>query len=135
MEKGQTEWRVMVQIGCRCPLGKQDAFIERVRGFEARETPAGWRQRYVGDTTDHALISVDRARAYTLSLALRRLISTETRHLARRTPNFASRGRCPKNGWASARNARYEMKLEAKIRTDLCVCIRAGNKSNKKSGA
>jgi hypothetical protein len=45
MEKGQTEWRVMVQIGCRCPLGKQDAFLERVRGFEARETPAGWRQR------------------------------------------------------------------------------------------
>jgi hypothetical protein len=43
MEK--TEWRVMVQIGCRCPLGKQDAFLERVRGFAARETPAGWRQQ------------------------------------------------------------------------------------------
>jgi hypothetical protein len=41
MEKDQTEWRVMVQSGCRCPLGKQDAFLERVRGFEAREAPAG----------------------------------------------------------------------------------------------
>jgi hypothetical protein len=45
MEKGQTKWRIMVQIGCRCPLGKQDAFLERVRGFEAHETPAGWRQQ------------------------------------------------------------------------------------------
>ena len=45
MEKGQTEWRIMVQIGCRCPLGKQDAFLERVRGFEAREAPADWRQQ------------------------------------------------------------------------------------------
>jgi hypothetical protein len=47
MEKGQTEWRIMVQIGCRCPLGKQDALLERVRGFKskARETPAGWRQQ------------------------------------------------------------------------------------------
>jgi hypothetical protein len=42
MEEGQTEWRVMVQIGCRCPQGKQDAFLELVRGFEAREAPAGW---------------------------------------------------------------------------------------------
>jgi hypothetical protein len=31
MEKGQGEWRIMVQIGCRCPLPKQDAFLERVR--------------------------------------------------------------------------------------------------------
>jgi hypothetical protein len=45
MEKGQTEWRIMAQIGCRCPLGKQDAFLERVRGFEAREAPADWRQQ------------------------------------------------------------------------------------------
>jgi hypothetical protein len=45
MEKDQTEWRVMVQIGCRCPLGKQDAFLERVRGFGAREAPADWRQQ------------------------------------------------------------------------------------------
>ena len=45
MEEGQTEWRVMVQIGCRCPQGKQDAFLEFVRGFGARETPAGWRQQ------------------------------------------------------------------------------------------
>jgi hypothetical protein len=35
----------MVQIGCRCLLGKQDAFLERVRGFEAREAPADWRQQ------------------------------------------------------------------------------------------
>jgi hypothetical protein len=45
MEKGQPEWRIMVQIGCRCPQGKQDAFLERVRGFRAREAPAGWRQQ------------------------------------------------------------------------------------------
>jgi hypothetical protein len=46
MEKGQTEWRIMVQIGCRCPpLGKQDAFLELVRGFGAREAPADWRQQ------------------------------------------------------------------------------------------
>jgi hypothetical protein len=45
MEEGQTEWRVMVQIGCRCPQGKQDAFLERVRGFRAREAPAGWGQQ------------------------------------------------------------------------------------------
>jgi hypothetical protein len=35
----------MVQIGCRYPLGKQDAFLERVRGFEARGAPVGWRQQ------------------------------------------------------------------------------------------
>jgi hypothetical protein len=36
----------MVQIGCRCPLGKQDAFLELVRGFEAREAPVDcWRQQ------------------------------------------------------------------------------------------
>jgi hypothetical protein len=35
-----------VQIGCRCPLGKQDAFLELVRGFPgAREAPADWRQQ------------------------------------------------------------------------------------------
>ena len=45
MEKDQTEWRIMVQIGCRCPLGKQDAFLELVRGFGAREAPADWRQQ------------------------------------------------------------------------------------------
>jgi hypothetical protein len=45
MEKGQGEWCILVQIGCRCPLGKQDAFLELVRGFEAREAPAGWRQQ------------------------------------------------------------------------------------------
>jgi hypothetical protein len=45
MEKGQGEWRILVQIGCRCPLGKQDAFLELVRGLGAREAPAGWRQR------------------------------------------------------------------------------------------
>ena len=36
MEKDQTDWRVMVQIGCRCPQGKQDAFLELVREFEGR---------------------------------------------------------------------------------------------------
>jgi hypothetical protein len=43
MEKDQTEWRIMVQVGCRCPLGKQDAFLERVRGGSrpARRQPAG----------------------------------------------------------------------------------------------
>jgi hypothetical protein len=45
MEEGQTEWRVMMQIGCRCPQGKQDAFLERVRGVRAREAPAGWRHQ------------------------------------------------------------------------------------------
>jgi hypothetical protein len=45
MEKGQGEWRVLVQIGCRCPLGKQDAFLELVRGFGAREAPADRRQQ------------------------------------------------------------------------------------------
>jgi hypothetical protein len=35
----------MVQIGCRCPLGKQDALLELVRGFVAREAPADWRQQ------------------------------------------------------------------------------------------
>jgi hypothetical protein len=45
MEKGQAEWRIMVQIGCRCPLDKQDAFLELVRRFGAREGPADWRQQ------------------------------------------------------------------------------------------
>jgi hypothetical protein len=36
MEKGQGEWRIMMQIGCRCPLDKQDAFLELVREFEGR---------------------------------------------------------------------------------------------------
>jgi hypothetical protein len=40
MEKGQDEWRLMVQIECRCPLDKQDALLELVRGFGAREVPA-----------------------------------------------------------------------------------------------
>jgi hypothetical protein len=44
MEKGQGEWRLMVQVGCRCPLDKQDAFLELVRGFEALDLPADWRQ-------------------------------------------------------------------------------------------
>jgi hypothetical protein len=45
LKKGQSEWRIMVQIGCRCPLPKQDAFLELVRGFRAREAPADWRQQ------------------------------------------------------------------------------------------
>ena len=32
----------MVQVGCRCPLDKQDAFLEAVRGFGARAVPADW---------------------------------------------------------------------------------------------
>jgi hypothetical protein len=43
MEKGQGEWQLMVQIGCRCPLDKQDALLKLVRGFGAREVPAEWR--------------------------------------------------------------------------------------------
>jgi hypothetical protein len=45
MVKGQGEWRVVVQIGCRCPLGKHGALLERVRGFGARGAPADWRQQ------------------------------------------------------------------------------------------
>jgi hypothetical protein len=37
MEKGQGEWRLMAQIGCKCPPNKQDAFLQHVRGLEARE--------------------------------------------------------------------------------------------------
>jgi hypothetical protein len=44
IEKGQGEWRLMVQICCRCPLDKQDAFLELVRGFEAGDVSADWRQ-------------------------------------------------------------------------------------------
>jgi hypothetical protein len=35
----------MVQIGCRCPLDKQDALLERVREFGAREVPAKWHEQ------------------------------------------------------------------------------------------
>jgi hypothetical protein len=45
MEKGQGEMRIMAQVGCRCPLDKQDAFLEAVRGFGARAVPAEWRQQ------------------------------------------------------------------------------------------
>jgi hypothetical protein len=41
MEQGQGEWRIMVQIGCRCPMHLQDIFLEHVRGFKAQEVPAG----------------------------------------------------------------------------------------------
>jgi hypothetical protein len=43
--QGQGEWRIMVQIGCRCPPEKQDFFLERVRGFGAREVPAKWHEQ------------------------------------------------------------------------------------------
>jgi hypothetical protein len=43
--KGQGEWRIMVQIGCRSPPDKQDALLELAREFEAREVPADWRQQ------------------------------------------------------------------------------------------
>jgi hypothetical protein len=42
MEKGQGEWRIMVQIGCRCPMHLQDIFLRHVRGFKAQEVPADW---------------------------------------------------------------------------------------------
>jgi hypothetical protein len=42
MEQGQGEWRLMVQIDCKCPpLPKQGApFLKLVRGFGARERGA-----------------------------------------------------------------------------------------------
>ena len=42
MEQGRGEWRIMVQIGCRCPMDLQDIFLEHVRGFKAQEMPADW---------------------------------------------------------------------------------------------
>jgi hypothetical protein len=45
MKQGQGEWRLMVQIGCRCPPDKQDLFLELVRGFKAPEVPPEWRQQ------------------------------------------------------------------------------------------
>jgi len=42
MEKGQGEWRIMLQIGCRCPMHLQDIFLQHVRGFKAQEVPADW---------------------------------------------------------------------------------------------
>jgi hypothetical protein len=42
MEKGQGEWRIMVQIGCQCPMHLQDIFLQHVRGFKAQEVPADW---------------------------------------------------------------------------------------------
>jgi hypothetical protein len=45
MEQGQGEWRIMVQIGCRCPPHQQDLFLELVRGFGAREVPAKWHEQ------------------------------------------------------------------------------------------
>jgi hypothetical protein len=43
MKQGQGEWRLMVQIGCRCPPHKQDLFLQHVHG--AREVAAEWRQQ------------------------------------------------------------------------------------------
>jgi hypothetical protein len=38
MVQGQDELRIMVQIGCRCPMHLQDLFLEHVRrGFKAQE--------------------------------------------------------------------------------------------------
>jgi hypothetical protein len=37
----RTMWRIMVQIGCLCPLPKQDAFLELVRGSRALDVPGG----------------------------------------------------------------------------------------------
>jgi hypothetical protein len=47
MVKGQGEWRLMVQIGCRCLPDKQELFLELVRGFKAREVPGDWYQQLV----------------------------------------------------------------------------------------
>jgi hypothetical protein len=43
LPKGQGEWRIMVQIGCLCPLPKEDAFLELVRGSKALDVPGDWR--------------------------------------------------------------------------------------------
>jgi hypothetical protein len=55
--KGQGEWWLMVQIGCRCcpPQHKQDLFLELVRGFGAREAPAEWRQQLVALKAEEGL--------------------------------------------------------------------------------
>ena len=45
MEQGQDELRIMVQIGCRCPMHLQDLFLENVRGFKAQEVPADWHEQ------------------------------------------------------------------------------------------
>jgi hypothetical protein len=47
MVQGQDELRIMVRIGCRCPLEKQDLFLEHehVRGFKADEVPADWHEQ------------------------------------------------------------------------------------------
>ena len=42
MVQGKGEHRIMVQIGCRCPMHLQDLFLYHVRGFGAREVPAKW---------------------------------------------------------------------------------------------
>jgi hypothetical protein len=48
MKQGQGEWRLMVQIGCRCPPDKQELVLELVRGFKALEVPPEWRPQLVG---------------------------------------------------------------------------------------
>jgi hypothetical protein len=45
MVKGQGEWRLMMQIGCKCPPHKQDLFLQHVRGFGARVVPGDWHQQ------------------------------------------------------------------------------------------
>jgi hypothetical protein len=44
MVQGQGEYRIMVQVGCRCPMHLQDLFLDHVRrrGFGARAVPAEW---------------------------------------------------------------------------------------------
>jgi hypothetical protein len=70
MVQGQDELRIMVQIGCRCPPEKQDAFLERVRGFGAREVPAKWheelmavRRRLGGEEADADAAAAEAVRA------------------------------------------------------------------------
>jgi hypothetical protein len=40
MVQGKGEYRIMVQLGCRCPPHQQDLFLEHVRGF-GRCRPSG----------------------------------------------------------------------------------------------
>jgi hypothetical protein len=50
MVQGQGEWRIMVQIGCRCPMHQQDLFLDHVRGFKADEVPLKWLEQLIHDS-------------------------------------------------------------------------------------
>ena len=55
MEKGQGEWRIMLQVGCRCPMHLQDIFLEHVRGFKAQEMPADWLEQLMAVGAEEGL--------------------------------------------------------------------------------